>query len=309
VSGDVLVTGGAGFVGSSLVRALLARDYQVTVLDSLVNGSTDYLPEHERLSFVNGDVTDERDLDRVLASGVESVVHLAAHHFIPYCDAHPAETIRTNVFGTQCVLDSIARSGAVRRLVFASTAAVYAPTGDAINETGLVQPIDIYGISKRCGEEMVELFERREGVSCISARLFNVIGPRETNPHLLPDIIEQLTVTDGRLELGNLLPTRDYIYVDDVSDGLVRLLESDVRGSVNVGTGAAYSAREMVGEIEVILGRSLEVVSVPERQRLGDRPVLLADNSLLRELGWQPAGDFRESLRKTLAAYELTSVS
>jgi UDP-glucose 4-epimerase len=193
--------------------------------------------------------------------------------------------------------------------VFASTAAVYAPTGDAINETGLVQPIDIYGISKRCGEEMVELFERREGVSCISARLFNVIGPRETNPHLLPDIIEQLTVTDGRLELGNLLPTRDYIYVDDVSDGLVRLLESDVRGSVNVGTGAAYSAREMVGEIEVILGRSLEVVSVPERQRLGDRPVLLADNSLLRELGWQPAGDFRESLRKTLAAYELTSVS
>jgi UDP-glucose 4-epimerase len=137
----------------------------------------------------------------------------------------------------------------------------------------------------------------------------NVIGPRETNPHLLPDIIEQLTVTDGRLELGNLLPTRDYIYVDDVSDGLVRLLESDVRGSVNVGTGAAYSAREMVGEIEVILGRSLEVVSVPERQRLGDRPVLLADNSLLRELGWQPAGDFRESLRKTLAAYELTSVS
>jgi UDP-glucose 4-epimerase len=304
VSPSALVTGGAGFVGSSLVRTLLARGYRVTVLDSLVNGSTEHLPEHEHLSFLCGDVTDEHDLERGLASGVECVVHLAAHHFIPYCDAHPAETIRTNVFGTQCLLEAVARSGGVRRLVFASTAAVYAPSTEAARETDLVQPIDIYGISKRCGEEIVELFERREGVSCISARLFNVIGPRETNPHLLPDIIEQLSASDGRLELGNLLPTRDYIYVDDVSDALVRLLESDARGSINVGTGAAYSAQEMVAEIEAILGRSLEVVSVPERQRLGDRPVLLADNSRLRELGWQPAGDFRESLRRTLAAYE-----
>jgi UDP-glucose 4-epimerase len=300
---STLVTGGAGFVGSSLVRALLARDYTVTVLDSLVNGAQEHLPDHEHLRFLHGDVTDERDVDRALASGVESVVHLAAHHFIPYCDAHPAETIRTNVFGTQRLLESAARSGSVRRLVFASTAAVYAPTTDAVKESDLVQPIDIYGISKRCGEEMVELFARRERISCVSARLFNVIGPRETNPHLLPDIIEQLTGADGRLELGNLLPTRDYIYVDDVADALVRLLESDVRGSVNVGTGAAYSAREMVDEIEAILGKRLEVASVPERQRLGDRPVLLADNSRLRDLDWRPAGDFRESLRRTLEAY------
>jgi UDP-glucose 4-epimerase len=300
---STLVTGGAGFVGSSLVRALLARDYTVTVLDSLVNGAQEHLPDHEHLRFLHGDVTDERDVDRALASGVESVVHLAAHHFIPYCDAHPAETIRTNVFGTQRLLESAARSGSVRRLVFASTAAVYAPTTDAVKENDLVQPIDIYGISKRCGEEMVELFARRERISCVSARLFNVIGPRETNPHLLPDIIEQLTGADGRLELGNLLPTRDYIYVDDVADALVRLLESDVRGSVNVGTGAAYSAREMVDEIEAILGKRLEVASVPERQRLGDRPVLLADNSRLRDLDWRPAGDFRESLRRTLEAY------
>lgn len=305
MSRSVLVTGGAGFIGSSLVRRLLTLGYRVTVFDNLVNGLASFLPEHEELVFANGDVTDADELSCALSSGCELVVHLAAHHYIPYCDAHPAETIRTNVFGTQCLLDAIGQSESARRLVFASTAAVYAPTSAETKESDLVQPIDIYGISKKCGEEMVELFERRHGVSSVSARLFNVIGPRETNPHLLPEIIEQLSAGNGRLELGNLVPTRDYIYVDDVSDALVRLLESDVRGTVNVGTGAAFSARQMVDEIGAILGRELVVASVPERQRAGDRPALLADNTRLRELGWQPEGDFRESLRKTLAAYGL----
>ncbi len=302
---SVLVTGGAGFVGSSLVRTLLTRGYRVTVFDNLENGSASHLPEHEHLIVMNGDVTDQGDLARALASGCEYVVHLAAHHFIPFCDSHPSETMRTNVFGTQCLLESVGRCDAIRRLVFASTAAVYAPTADALQETDLVQPIDIYGISKRCGEEMVELFGRKHQVSCVSARLFNVIGPRETNPHLLPEIIEQLSGENTQLKLGNLIPTRDYIYVDDVSDALVMLMESEIRGSVNVGTGESYSAREMVEELGAILGRDLDVASVPEKQRHGDRPALLANNSRLTELGWRPTGGFRESLRKTLAAYGL----
>jgi UDP-glucose 4-epimerase len=305
VARSVLVTGGAGFVGSSLVRVLLSRGRRVTVLDSFVNGSAANLPDDDALSVVQGDVTDERDLARALAGGCDAVIHLAAHHFIPFCDSHPSETMRTNTYGTQRLLESVGDCETVQRVVFASTAAVYAPAVDAVRESDTVQPIDIYGISKRCGEEMTQLFSRRHKVSSVSARLFNVIGLRETNPHLLPDVIEQLVAGKTQIELGNLVPKRDYVYVDDVAEALFLLLEGDVDGCVNVGTGECYSAQEMVDEIGALLECELRVVSVPERQRQGDRPVLLADIRRLTDLGWRPSGGFRESLRKTLAAHGL----
>jgi UDP-glucose 4-epimerase len=262
---SVLVTGGAGFIGSSLVRKFLEREYRVMVLDNFANGKREYLPHHPDLHLFEGDVTNREDINGVLAHKPSYIVHLAAHHFIPFCNAHPSETIRVNVFGTQTLLECIGQNRYVEKVVFASTAAVYAPQEQSCKETDPVMPIDIYGISKRCGEDIVSLFSTQAGIPCVSARLFNVLGPRETNPHLLPDIIAQLR-SGSVIHLGNLIPKRDFIYVDDVAAGLT-------------------------------------VKSVAERQRQGDRPCLSADNSKLTSLGWECKHDIKTGICKTLESY------
>jgi UDP-glucose 4-epimerase len=305
MAGSVLVSGGAGFIGSSLVRMLLETGYHVTVLDNFVNGKRDSLPEHHELEVVEGDVTSSEDVERCLEPVPDYVVHLAAYHFIPFCDSHPAETIRVNTYGTQNLLEVISnRENSPQKIICASTAAVYLPSETACKEDGRTGPIDIYGISKLAGEQIADLFQRRTGIPCLNIRIFNAIGPRETNPHLLPDIISQMQ--EGRLEirLGNLTPKRDYIYVDDISGGVLTLLESDTSsGTFNVGSGHAYNAEEILEIITYVTGREYSALSVKSMQRKGDRPCLLADNTKLASLGWKCKHSTTEAIAKTLAFY------
>jgi len=305
VNDNVLVTGGAGFVGSSLVRRLLDQDYSVTVIDNLLRGSRENLPTDDRLNFVEGDIRSGSDLAAAMAFKPNYVVHLAAQHFIPYCNEHPGDTIHVNVYGTQNVLDAIADSNCVDKLVFASTAAVYGPSDNPHTEDEVMAPIDIYGISKKIGEELVDFFHRQTGISALNARLFNVVGPRETNAHLIPDIFDQLPATES-LKLGNLVPKRDYIFTDDIADGIIAMLRSDISsGNVNIGSGNSYSAGELVEIIGEIMNSNLTIDSIPERQRSGDRPNLCANNGRLRQLGWSCQHDLRSTLTKTLEAYSL----
>lgn len=300
----VLITGGAGFVGSALARRLLDNDYGVVVIDNLLRGSRDNLPDNEMLEFVEGDIRSDSDLDKAMSFGPDMVVHLAAQHFIPYCNEHPGDTIHVNVYGTQTVLNAIARNKNVRKLVFASTAAVYAPSDNSHVENEVMAPIDIYGVSKQLGEELVNFFHDQTGIAAINARLFNVVGPRETNPHLLPDILDQLPIT-GTLKLGNLVPKRDYIFTDDIADAIIAMLTSDIKSeSINIGSGLSYTAGDLVELIGEITNSSIEIDSIAERQRAGDRPNLRADNSRLKELGWTCKYDLRQSLAKTLEYYD-----
>lgn len=303
---EVLVTGGAGFIGSSLARRLVSRGYGVVVLDNMVRGSRARLPDADSIQVREGDIRSAMEVRGALQTRPQFIIHLAAHHFIPYCNEHPAETVDVNVHGTQVLLDEITRTDHVKKVIFASSAAVYGPSNRNHQESEQMAPIDIYGLSKQIGEQLVSLFYKQTGLPSLSARLFNVIGPRETNPHLLPDIIAQLP-GKKRLTLGNLLPKRDYIYVDDVADGLIHLLESsETSGSFNIGSGAAYSAEEMASTIGEILGLKLSIESAPERQRAGDRPFLCADITRLSKLGWKCKYDFRQGLESTLEFSDLT---
>jgi len=298
----VLVTGGAGFVGSAVVRALLDRGYEVDVVDAFFKGRRENLPDAPGVALFEGDLVDANLIKQVVARKPIAVLHLAAHHFIPYCIAHPSETIRSNVLGTQTLLEGLSPLEERVKIVFASTAAVYAPSDQPHSEDDAVRPIDIYGVSKQLGEQLIEFHSRQHGAPYACARLFNVIGPRETNPHLVPDIIDQLE--NDRLQLGNLLPKRDYIFVDDVASGLVRLMDEDApSGAYNIGSGEAYSASDVVDSIGRALGRALQVDSVPERQRAGDRPVLRSDCSKLQRLGWAPRYGLDEALAATLRSY------
>jgi UDP-glucose 4-epimerase len=297
MSRHVLVTSGAGFIGSHLVDRIAAGGDRVSVLDDLSRGQRDWLsPEadlHE-LDIRAGDAI--RDVLAQLAPDV--VVHLAAMHFIPAVDGAPELARDINVNGTHALLEALStRPPAV--LLFASTAAVYPDRRGPIAETCPPEPIDVYGRTKLEGERMVAEFASRTGTRCVVARIFNVIGRRETNRHVVPELVGQLRRGAIPVRLGNLESRRDYTDVLDASEALHRLLWPlpDEIEAVNVGSGSSVSVADLVETCERILGRRIDVEVERTRLRTHDRAELVADPRLLRNVtGWTP----RRSLEATL---------
>jgi len=295
-----LVTGGAGFIGSHLVEALLCREGRVVVVDDFSRGRAEYLAELRSsagFSVVHGDICDRRVLERAAKLGpFEAVYHLAAMHFIPECVERPAETLSINVVGTQSLLDLVP----CRRFVMASTGDVYAPRTSCHREDDPTEPFNVYGLSKLFGEQVLEVASRQGRDSTfVAARLFNVYGPRETNPHLIPELVRQAKAGQ-EIHLGSLWPRRDYTFVSDTVDALLALeaLEAPATFDVfNVGTGTAISVQDLVEVLGEVLGRPLTVTSDEARVRSVERPHLQADIAkITRATGWQPRFGLREGL-------------
>lgn len=305
----VLVTGGAGFVGSHVADRLVDDGDEVHVLDDLSVGSRDRLPDDASLHRI-----DLRDRDAVLDC-VEDVdpdaaIHLAALHYIPYCNDNPEEAFDVNVMGTRHLLEACRiRTDGLDGLVYASTAAVYPPREDhhAVGDT--VDPMDVYGRTKLAGEDLLSLHARRTGDPATALRLFNVFGTRETNPHLIPAILDQLEDGSRAVELGNLSPQRDFVHVTDVARAVTSALDAgggadatDEGAAVyNVGTGEPRSVREVVAAVGEALGDEIAIEQDEDRVRESDRPFLAADTAgIRRDLGWKPAVDFVAGLEELL---------
>ncbi|MBS2964715.1 NAD-dependent epimerase/dehydratase family protein [Actinocrinis puniceicyclus] len=304
-----LVTGGCGFVGSALVRRLLAESCEVLVVDDLSRGSREnFGADRDLVRVIEQDVTD--GLDRVFSSfQPQAVFHLAALHFIPDCDADPARCLRVNVDGTRSVLQAAAGLRSPASLVLASSAAVYAPAdGPHREQEDSLGPVDVYGYSKRWTEELAAGFAARTGTGVGIARLFNVFGPGETNAHFIPSLICQMKAGES-VRLGNLSTRRDYVFVDDVADALLRLARhcggDFVPGqavTVNVGSGRAYSGHDVVEALtRSMTGTEPAAVAPvvdPSRLRPVDRPTLLADPTLAQKLlDWAPRTSLADGLR------------
>jgi UDP-glucose 4-epimerase len=228
------------------------------------------------------------------------VYHLAAVHFIPECDADPATTWRTNVEGTGVVAALAAAFGAT--LVFTSSAAVYRPSDAPHREHDAVEPIDVYGRSKLAAERAAARF-RDVGARTVIARLFNVYGPGERTPHLIPPVVAQIAAGADEVVLGALDPRRDYVHVDDAVSAL-RLLADLPDGSiVNVATGRTTAVRDVVAMCAGIAGREVSIVEAPGLLRPVDRPCLHGDATTLgRATGWQPTIPLEVGLAEMLSA-------
>ena len=303
--GRTLVTGGAGFIGSHLVERLVAAGEDVVVLDDLSRGRREWLPPGTKLHEL--DLRDGLALRHALAeTAPETIVHLAAMHYIPSVEDAPRLASEINVGGTRMLLDALAKDPP-EVFVFASTAAVYPDRAGPIAESCPPAPIDLYGRTKLEGERLIGEFAAETGTRGIVARIFNVIGTRETNPHVVPEVVEQLRGQAGPVRLGNLETRRDYTDVRDAAAALHHLLTAppDTADTFNIGSEQSTSVADLVRAAEAILGRAIEVEVEHRRLRAQDRAELVADATLLRETtGWRPTRSLRETLAELLTAAE-----
>jgi len=303
---SALITGGAGFIGSHVADRLLADGWGVVAFDNLAVGreaNVAHLLQRQDFSLVRGDIADRAALAQIVGDfNVNVVIHLAAVHYIPFCAAEPYEAIRINVLGTQAVIDA-ALAGQVGKIVFASTGDVYANKDSALTEDDVVDPFTVYGTTKLVSERLLRLAgASRPQLTVAVARLFNVYGPRETNPHVLPDILTQLRDGGDTVRLGNLWPKRDFVFVEDVADALVTLLQSREAFDVfNVGSGCAMTVEEAVQIIAGALRRPVHATVDPARVRAVERPCLHGDiTKVTRVFGWRPSRTFHGGMTKWL---------
>ncbi len=302
----VLVTGGAGFVGVPLVRRLLANGADVMVIDDFSTaspGRLDHLSPHLRIEPI--DITDAKAVDDAVAAWRPThCVHLAAIHFIPRCRAEPSATVATNILGTQHVIDALRSNAPGCRVLLASSADVYRPGMRPHREDAPTGPGNVYGLTKLTSESLVRFAAEDGALEAISARFFNVYGPGETNPHLIPEIVAQIKGGAKRVHLGNLTPRRDYVFVEDVAATVVALLDHAPASTVvNVGTGRSHSAERVVELVGELLGSPLGVVVDPARVRPSDRANLQADIGLLQSLVPGACGtSLEDGLRQLLVA-------
>jgi len=299
------VTGGAGFIGSALVRELLSGRHDVVVYDSLERGRRSFLPSG--VGIVEGDVRDRERVGRAMVDArPDWVVHLAALHFIPDCVARPEETRSINVGGTASVIDAVKTAG-VGGVLFASSAAVYAPSAAACKEAASgVEPCDVYGESKLRGEELLRELHAQTAATALCLRIFNAAGARETNPHVLPHVLTTLKTSD-RVPLGNTKARRDYIDTRDIARAILALAER-ARGyeAFNVGSGKAFSVAEILELLREKLGRPITAEVDASRLRPVDRELLVADISKIQSaVGWAPRFGLSEALDEMLAYYDV----
>lgn len=312
----ILVTGGAGYIGSHTVRELRSRGYDVVVYDNLTTGHIEAVGD---AIFVKGDLFDVELLkDTFKKYGVDSVIHFAAYSLVGESMTNPLKYYHNNVAGTLALLEAMVACD-VKYLVFSSSAATYGDTGeDIISETSPQKPTSVYGMTKLMMEQLMADFDKAYGLKYVALRYFNAAGAHESgdigedhNPesHLIPIIMQVLNGKREKLGIfGDDYPTpdgtciRDYIHITDLADAHIKALESLKSGAssnaYNLGNGNGFSVKEVVETVEKVVGKPVKREIVP--RRAGDPAILVASSDKIKkELGWKPEYD---SLEKIVAS-------
>ncbi len=298
----LLVTGGAGYIGSVVANNLLEAGHEVVVLDNLERGHREAVPPPARLVVV--DLLDRDRLFEVLGEGFDGVLHFAALALVGESVERPELYYRTNVGGSLNLLEAMV-AAEVSRLVFSSTCAVYGePEEVPIAESAPPQPVNPYGTSKLAVDRMIGDFCLAHGLGAVSLRYFNVAGAsgergedHYPETHLIPNVLRvalgsapevKIFGTDYQTPDGTAI--RDYIHIEDLSAAHVLAVEAARAGAhqvFNLGNGTGFSVREVVAVAEAVTGGPIPVRE--SERRPGDPPVLVAASGRIRaELGWQP---------------------
>jgi UDP-glucuronate decarboxylase len=299
----ILVTGGAGFVGSNLVKRLLEDGHVVTVLDNLFTGSEKNLPQHENLSFIHGDVCSPIDLE------VDQIYHLACPASPPHYQADSIKTLKTAFIGTLNMLDLAVKRRS--RLLFTSTSEIYGdPEVHPQHEEywGHVNPNGIrscYDEGKRVGESLVYCYEKKHQLEVRVARIFNTYGPNmsPTDGRVVSNFIVNALQGKDLVIYGDGEQTRSFQYVDDLVEGLIRLMNSNYSQPVNIGNPDEYSINDFAKYIKEFIGNDSKIIHLDP---VGDDPrQRKPDISRAKQiLGWEPQVSLREGIGKTVEYFQ-----
>jgi len=301
----VIVTGGAGFIGSHLAEALVGKGYQVVIVDNFSTGRLENMRDFKtfpNLTVERIDVTDFAAVSKIV-EGATYVFHLAALADIVPSIQEPIKYHHANVNGTITVLEA-ARKAGIKKVIYASSSSCYGiPDIYPTPETAPICPMYPYALTKNIGEQYVMHWNQTYDLPCVSLRLFNVYGPRSrtsgTYGAVFGVFLAQKLAGKPFTVVGDGKQTRDFTYVTDVVDAFIKAAESDIRGKIfNVGSGGTYSVNRLV---ELLEG---EVLHIPKRP--GEPDCTFADTQKIRhELGWYPMVSFEEGVKQMLKHIDL----
>jgi UDP-glucose 4-epimerase len=306
----VLVTGGAGYVGSVVADGLLRAGHAVTILDNLQQGHRETVPDSAR--FIKADFCRSDDLDAAFRqSSPDAVMHMAGETIVEYSTTDPKRYFHTNVIGGITLLDAMIRHS-VNRIVFSSSAAVYGePQTAPIEENHPKNPINSYGLTKLMFEQMLEWYGKAYGLRHISMRYFNAAGATDRlgedhrpETHLIPNVLKAALAGTPISVFGTDYPTRDgscirdYVHVTDIAQAHVlamKKLDTLKAGAYNLGNGQGYSVLEVIQAARKVTGIDIPAKLSP--RRAGDPAVLVASSDHAKtQLGWKPRFPELESI-------------
>lgn len=303
----VMVTGGAGFIGSTLVRELLKENAEVLVFDNFVSGDRSNLTDvQDQVDILEGDILDPA-LDEIMSQEkVDCVFNLAAEPYIPHCYDRPRKFFEVNATGAMNVMLACKKAGVKRILQYSSSevygSAQYVP----MDEHHPLRPCSTYAVSKLAADRLCYSLHKEQNLPIIILRQFNTYGPRETHPYIIPELITQLN-GDNRLKLGNVKARRDLTYVDDATCGAIKLMKCDeaVGEVVNLGQGRDWSVEELARIISRLMGHRSVQMDV-EKVRLRPMDVERLNCSYFKAMtlfGWRPQVSLEEGLKLTIDWY------
>ena len=303
---NVLVCGGAGYIGSHTVYELIERGHSVVVVDSLIKGHKAAV--HNEAKFYLGDIRDEEFMDRVFKENqIDAVIDFAAFSLVGESVNEPFKYYENNVYGTLKLLEAMERAG-VKKIVFSSTAATYGePENDIIVESDKTNPTNPYGETKLTVEKMLKWADNAYGIKFVALRYFNAAGAHisgkigedhSPETHLIPIILqtalgqrEKMFIFGDDYDTPDGTCVRDYIHVTDLADAHIKALEklfkTNESGIYNLGNGKGFSVKEVIEKAKKVTGKDFKVEI--EARRSGDPSTLIASSEkAIKELGWKP---------------------
>jgi nucleoside-diphosphate-sugar epimerase len=297
-----LVTGGAGFIGSEVVKQLLEKGSDVTILDNFSSGKKQYLPTSKKLKIFKGDIQDEKIVAKAVKDQ-EAVIHLAALPFIPDSYYYPADFFKINSIGSVNMIWNSIQAKSVEMFVQISTSEVYGTAQQTpMDENHPTSPHSTYAVSKLAGDRAAFTLHKENGFPIVVIRPFNSFGPKYTEPYIIPEVMNQILNGSKELQLGNVNTSRDFTFVSDTANGIIKAAtERKAAGEIiNIGYGEDIKILDLVQKIAKISKTKIKIKYDESRERPFDVNKLICNNKKAQNiLKWKPKITVEKGLKIT----------